>query len=211
MKDSLYKLVLSKQSLDLLSTINSIEDYDNFYLAGGTSLALQIGHRKSIDLDFFSPQEFKSSIIHSFGQKYEITSLHDNSIELTSKNTRLFFFFFAFPLYKKIVVKENIRLAHPIDIGLMKLLALQGRTAKKDIIDLYFLNKYIIRLGALLKIFEKHYPKESFNSYDSLKTLLDPAVLETQPMPVMLKKCTWKKCYDLVKEKVSNHIKMIVL
>lgn len=211
MKNNLHEEVLSSQAYDLLKSICSNASYKSFYLAGGTALALQLGHRKSIDLDLFSPKEFKSTIIKKLNVKYDVISLHDNSIELIVNDTKLFFFFFAFPLTRKLIVKNNTRLAHPLDIGLMKLLSLQGRSARKDIIDLFFIDKRVMKLEKLLDTFEKHYPRESFNSYDSLKSLIDIETLDAQPMPKMLKKCSWDECFAIVKQKVSSHIRRLVL
>lgn len=205
----LYKEVISQKGYDLLKNIQSNKVLKNFYLVGGTALALQLGHRKSCDLDLFSQQGFKNSIVNNIDVDYKVISLHDNSIELEIQSSKVFFFYFAFPLYKKLLNIKGIRLADPVDIGLMKLLSLQGRTVRKDIIDLYFLDKEVMKLSNLLEIFEKHYPKESFNSYDSLKTLIDPKVLEDQPMPEMLKRCSWKKCLSLVQERVRTHLKKV--
>ncbi len=81
---------------------------------------------------------------------------------------------------------------------------------KKDIIDLYFIDKEVIRLNKLLGIFEKHYPKESLNSYDSLKTLIDIHLIESQPMPEMLKRCSWKECLSIVQEAIRKHLIRVV-
>ncbi|HEC65605.1 MAG TPA: hypothetical protein ENI23_09935 [bacterium] len=204
---SLHKQVVSKRTYKLLQDITQNRYFKEFYLVGGTALALQIGHRVSEDLDFFSQDEFKSNIIKKIKKSHEIVSLHDNSIEVIIENTKVFFFYFAFPLLNKIRKTESIRMADPIDIGLMKLLALQGRTTKKDIIDLYFIDKEVIELEDLLERFEKRYPKESFNSYKSLKTLLDYSSLDSEKLPRVIKRVNWKKVSDLVSSKVSKHLK----
>lgn len=206
----IHREVISSEAFNLLKDILSNKNFSNFYLVGGTALALQIGHRKSHDLDLFSQKEFKSNVVKNIDYKYRIISLHDNSIELDIKDNKLFLFYFAFPLYKRLIIKEGLRVAHPVDIGLMKLLSLQGRTIRKDIIDLYFIDKEVIKLEKLLKIFESHYPKESFNSYDSLKTLIDTSHLAKQPILKMLRKCQWEDCWKSVKNKIANHIREFV-
>jgi hypothetical protein len=206
----LKKETLPKHSFKLLQEIASIKTFEEFYLAGGTALALQIGHRESIDLDFFTGKEFKTAILSKFPTTYQVVSLNDNSIELIAERTKVFFFYFAFPLYKDLINVEGIRFADPVDIGLMKLLALQGRTTRKDIIDLYFIDKEIMPLEELLQLFEKHYPSESFNSYNSLKTILSTSTLENQPMPKMMKEVNWDECLELVTRKVTGHIKNLL-
>ncbi len=210
MDNKLYLNTLPTHSQELLVSLMDMTTFNDFYLVGGTALALQIGHRISVDLDLFTNKEFSSNIIESIKNDVKILSLSDNSIEIVKNDTKLFFFYFNFKKYKELKTIGNIRLADPVDIGLMKLLALQGRTSRKDMIDLYFLDKKIIELEELLKIFETHYPKESFNSYSSLKTLFDMNEFINQPMPKMIEEAEWDEVVDTVTEKVARHIKNLV-
>ena len=210
MNKKLHKEVISEKLNSLLESINSKPSFEDFYLVGGTALALFLGHRKSIDLDFFSQNEFTTSLTHNIKEHYKVISLNRNSIELEIKGAKILFLYFAFPLYSEKLVFDNIRFASPIDIGLMKLLSLQGRTTKKDIVDLFFIDKEILDLSELLDVFENHYPKESFNSYDSLKNLLDKSFLYGQPDPNMIKQCEFKECLSVVSKKVSKHIRKLV-
>lgn len=205
----LYESVLSAHAFSTLQKIMTNKLFKNFYLAGGTALALQLGHRKSEDLDLFSAKEFKSNIVVKL-KDYKVISLGDNSIEIAIGKTKLFFFYFAFPLFKDIIHVEKLRMADPVDIGLMKLLALQGRTCKKDIMDLFFIDKNVIPLQELLEIFEQHFPKESFNSYSSIKTLLDPNQLSKTPTPKMIEAVSWQDAYNLVQAKVMKHIRELI-
>ncbi len=207
----LYKQVLPDKSFKLLESIQSNPAFNNLYLAGGTSLALQIGHRISIDLDFFTDKEFETSIMSEFPEKYEVNLLNKNSIEIFSQNTKVFFFYFAFPLKYPVNKIENLRFANSIDVGLMKLLALQGRSTRKDIIDLYYIDKEVMHLEKLLDLFETHYPKESFNSYKSLKQIIDFSKLENEPNPRMFRDdFDWEECKDVVSKKVSEHIRKLL-
>jgi len=198
---------LPDYSFKLLEELMGNKELQNFYLVGGTALALQLGHRVSIDIDLFSQKEFPANLVNTLdGKNYDTLSIHNNSIEIIISSTKVMLFYFAFPLYKKTQLIENIRISHPIDIGLMKLLALQGRSTKKDIIDLYFIDKKVIKLEALLDLFEKHFPKSSFNSYDSLKTLIDVRSFSDEPMPRMFEDIEWENALDLVSGKVTKHI-----
>lgn len=207
----LFKQTLSKKSFQLLKYINSHKEFREFYLAGGTSLSLQIGHRESIDLDFFTPKEFSSNIIDSLKKDYKAIAIHNNSIEVIMDETKVFFFYFGFPLLKDLKLIDEIRFANPIDIGLMKLLAVQGRTTRKDIIDLYFIDKEIIPLEDLIDLFQKNYPKEKFNSVDSLKSLLDTDLFEFQPMPKMLRDFEWESSKEYVIYKLINYLSKNIL
>jgi len=207
----LHKQTLSPESISLLLNINSHKDFKDFYLVGGTSLSLQIGHRESIDLDFFSQVEFPSNKIELLKTPYQAIGIHNNSIEVIMNNTKVFFFYFAFPRFKDIKTIEGIRFADPIDIGLMKLLTLQGRTTRKDIIDLYYIDKEIIPIKDLIDIFQYHYPKEKFNSIDAIKSLLSNESLEMQPMPKMLKDFDWETSKEIVVEKLMKSLSKYLL
>ena len=206
----LHKETLREESFQLLQFINSHIDFKQFYLAGGTSLSLQIGHRESIDLDFFTQEEFSSNIINSLNKEYKAIGLHNNSIEVIIDNTKIFFFYFAFPRFKSLKIINQIRFADPIEVGLMKLLALQGRTTRKDIIDLYFIDREIIPLEELLEIFQNHYPKEKFNNVDSLKSLLNNDIFDMQPMPKMLKEFDWDESKAHVVEKLIKYLSKLI-
>lgn len=207
---TLHKEILSSNTFKLLQKIQGIPEFKNFYLAGGTALALQLRHRKSVDLDFFTNVEFKSSIVTNFPEKYSVMSIFDNSIELISMDTKVFFFYFGFPLSNEVKEVDQIMMADPFDIGLMKLLALQGRTTKKDIIDLYFLDQEFIKLEILLEKFEEVYPKDSFNNYQSFKKLLDFENVKNQPEPIVVKPYNWNDCMQLVETKITKHIQQLL-
>jgi len=198
--------VLPRASLELLKVIMSDRVFKDFYLVGGTNLALKLGHRESHDLDFFSQKEFSSNIVDDKFNKVRVISKQDNSIELLVNKTKVFFFRFAYPLYKNLQIIDGIRFADSIDVGLMKLLALQGRTTRKDIIDLYFIDRNVISLKELLLIFEKFYPKESFNSYDSVKKLIGHEFLTREPAPKLLIGVNWNECLQTVEKAIIDHI-----
>lgn len=200
--------ILHKKSYDLLKELMRDDNLHDFYLAGGTALALQLKHRVSVDLDLFTPHEFPANLL----DQYEITDVigkYKNSIEVLINDTKVFLFQYSYPLQKKLLLQEEIRLADPVDIGFMKLLALQGRTTKKDIIDLYFIDQEIIPLEELLTQFERAYEKHSFNAYQNFKKLfdLDPT---TQPDPYLIKNVPWEKAFSLVQKKLNTHIKQLL-
>ena len=183
----------------------------NFYLAGGTALALQIGHRFSDDFDLFTDVEFGIDVITDLNYEFEVISRHPNSIEIFIDNTKVFFFYFGFELIKPTIEIESTVMADPIDIGLMKLLALQGRSSKKDIIDLYYIHKQVIQLDSLLDLFEDHYAKDSFNSYSSLKKLLDFEQIKNQPDPIVLAPdYDWEECKSTVSKYIVEHINNLI-
>ncbi|MDQ6985974.1 MAG: nucleotidyl transferase AbiEii/AbiGii toxin family protein [Candidatus Dojkabacteria bacterium] len=209
--DHLYKNVIKKESLDLLSHIQSNKHFNQFYLAGGTALSLQIGHRESIDLDLFSPKPFKRNIVIDLNlnqfSDYSEVFMNDNSIDLIASRTKVFLWYYAYELTREVLSCEGFRLADPVDIGLAKLLAIQGRNTRKDIIDLFFIDKEIIKLEELLEIFDKERNEESLNKINNYKRLFDYEKLELDVMPKMIVDFDWQECLDLVTSKISKHVR----
>ncbi len=204
----MHKKAISKKLLTSLNNISKIKSLENFFLAGGTALALQIGHRVSDDIDFFSLKEFKSSLFHLINKKLSVKaiSVSDESIEFIHNGIKVLLMYWGYPLQEKFVNWEGIKLTHPRDIGFMKLLCLQGRTSKKDIIDLYFIHKKVIQLDELISDFNEIYPKDSFNSYDSFKKLINRDILEKDEMPKMLEDVLWDKAFKTVKNALKAYV-----
>jgi hypothetical protein len=134
---------------ELLRAIGQHDFASRFYLAGGTALALAIGHRRSRDLDFFSTQD-------EVGQSTQreilraLPSLSPMVVEqspgnfvLALHNVLVGFFSYSAPLIAPPRQLEQIALASLADIGLMKLDALITRGSRKDFYDVYFIARAI--------------------------------------------------------------------
>ncbi len=148
---------------ELLSAIGQARFTHRFYLAGGTALALILGHRRSADLDFFSEideilektrQEIIRYLIKDPSQIIENT---DGNLLLIIKDTRIGFFGYGYPLIKSVVELEGVRIASIEDIGLMKLDALISRGARKDFYDLFFISQ-AVPIDDLLELGKIKYP-----------------------------------------------------
>lgn len=117
-----------------------------FILVGGTAIALQIGHRKSIDFDLF-----KTTAINKNRIKFKINELNFSkhiifedidSIHYIVNDVKLTFFFFPFPIIGTIKLKDGIKMPDLLTLAAMKFYALGRRAKWKDYIDIYFLLKY---------------------------------------------------------------------
>jgi len=113
-----------------------------FYLAGGTALALQLGHRRSYDLDFFSPTEdipFIRQPLESALASFDpiLADAAWGNLVYLAGDVRVGFYGYGYPMVTPFIVADGVRLASVLDIGLMKLDALQGRASRKDFHDLY--------------------------------------------------------------------------
>lgn len=196
----------TKRVLESLGETDFIKD---FYLAGGTALALQIGHRKSIDLDWFSKKGFSNAelkyVLSELGLgKLKIYSEDEKTLNVDLHGVKTSFFgyryrtLFPFEKYNK-----NVNLASIADIACMKVDAISSRGSKKDFIDLYFmLQKY--SLEELLNFFDKKYREIEYNHLHILKSLIYFQDAESDPMPLMLKKINWKDVKNELKKRVKK-------
>ena len=135
--------ILSKQQQELLQVIKKFRR--NFYLVGGTAIALQIGHRQSIDFDLFSNNSLKKRTIHG---KLDESKHHrklifesNNQIHFLMNSVKLTFFHYPFEIIPDLDFNGIIKLPSLLDLAAMKTLALGGRAKWKDYVDLYFLFK----------------------------------------------------------------------
>jgi hypothetical protein len=134
-----------------------------FYLAGGTGLALQLGHRRSVDLDFFSEKDevdlqARQGIVQAFAALSP--TIAENSIGnlvLIVEGVRVGFFSYHYPLLQTAWQVEGVNVASVTDIGLMKLDALVSRGSRKDFYDLYAISQQI-PLADLLERSATKYP-----------------------------------------------------
>lgn len=167
MQANLFFDILDDQRKSLLPLFSVFKN--NYYLAGGTGLALQIGHRDSVDFDLFSTKSFSTEELFK-----EISSIFlgktlkniqeekDTLSVLVENKVKLSFFTHPYLLLEPLIESEYFNLCSLLDIGCMKLSALISRSMQKDYIDLYFISQKI-GLDALLNSVEKKYPSLDLN------------------------------------------------
>jgi predicted nucleotidyltransferase component of viral defense system len=166
--------ILDKKRLDILPIISGFKK--EFYLAGGTALALQLGHRDSIDFDFFKNGDFDTKKLFEELKEafhdYEIKKVQDEKNTLTiilNENIKISFFAYKYKLLFPLIDEEYLSIASVKDIACMKLSAITSRATEKDYVDLYYILQDI-SLDELLKL-----SKEKFSSIDEniiLKSLI---------------------------------------
>ncbi|MBU1104722.1 nucleotidyl transferase AbiEii/AbiGii toxin family protein [Candidatus Parcubacteria bacterium] len=181
----------TRKNLALLGKSGLAKD---FYLAGGSSLALNLGHRISEDLDFFSNKNFDLfQIVNSLSSLGTLTvDVQTTKTFLGNFNgTKLSFFYYELPLLKPTDDFLGISIANPVDVGCMKLDAISGRGLKKDFVDLYFITQEVIPLDGLLEMFREKVAKKNYNFIHLAKSLtyFDDA----QDKVTMLKDYDWEK------------------
>lgn len=137
---------------------------DKFYLAGGTAIALYLGHRDSVDFDFFSPdgfdlRELVKQIKAAFnGLSIQEINVQPNTLILVIDGVNMSFFKLEEPMLEPFTETEHLKLASLSDIGCMKLGAILARYVLKDYVDLYAICKDHIPLRELLDKAKIKYP-----------------------------------------------------
>lgn len=144
---------------------------DKYYLAGGTALALQINHRRSIDLDFFSYKKISAETITSWleqnyrDKEFKIVFRKTDQLDINIMGVKVSFIHYPFTLVNPLLEGANItpslpglKIANVKEIALMKAYVLGRRTSFRDYIDLYYIlkNKYAT-LGDIIKECQKKY------------------------------------------------------
>lgn len=170
----------------------------DWYLAGGTALALQVGNRKSVDLDFFTTKK-----------DFDVKKLLDNFIKNTEwqtdveeKNTiygTLFKAKISFISYSSFIPKQDfiqyglINILSPVDIAVMKVIAVSQRGRKRDFFDLYWCAKNIESLDNLIKKLKEQYPSVAHDYNHILKSLVYFEDAESDPEPEIYFNISWKE------------------
>lgn len=200
---------IDPSTLELLIALQKIKGINKTRLVGGTSLALQIGHRISVDLDFFAYnlQEDLLSIIASIkneGYTIEIRKQSSNILIAMIDNVKVDIVNYPYPWIDNEICEQHIRLASDKDIAAMKLSAITNRGSKKDFIDLYYLLK-TYSLEQILSFYSQKYNDGSdFMVLKSL-TYFDDAEMEVSPL-LFDKLIAWEN----IKEKITSEVKKLI-
>lgn len=156
----LHKTTIDASALELLIKLMDDERLKNFVLVGGTALALQLGHRISVDIDLFSFESFnENELADYFRSKYhfELDFISKNTLKGEINGVQLDCIAHQYPWINSPFIDENIRLAGFEDIAAMKLNAIAGNGSRiKDFIDIAFLSCKI-PFFKMLKAYEVKY------------------------------------------------------
>lgn len=167
---------------------------DNAYLAGGTALALHLGHRESIDFDFFSAETFDpiklSQKLSGIGTFIE-TFAKGISLIGEFNGVKMSYFQYEYPMLKPTMKHLGVALADLHDIAAMKLVAICDRSTKKDYIDLFTLAQSGLPLDDMFALYDKKYRKFESNKFTIIKSLTYFDDADTDEMPRMFAKTTW--------------------
>ena len=199
----------TKKALDFLSLQNWLKQSD-WYLAGGTALALSAGHRKSLDLDFFNTQKNidNNELLSNFleNKNWDTNLNKKNTIygELLGAKVS----FIAYPFF---VPKQNylrygsINVLAPKDVAVMKIIAISQRGRKRDFFDLYWCVHNVEPLENIILKLKEQCPSVAHGYHHILKSLVYFEDADADLDPEIYFKVTWKE----VKRFFTKEIPMI--
>lgn len=189
MKKLFYNILDNEQAV-ILPELREFKN--NFYLAGGTALSLWLGHRKSIDFDFFTQKSFSvekllEKLKNIFGDSYvDMIQGEKDTLSVLisrgSKKVKVSFFVHKYGLVENTLDFKDVKLASVLDIACMKMLSITTRSVIKDYVDLYFIFKKI-SLKEILMTLKNKYPKLDHNIV--LKSLVYFDDIEDEPIIYM--------------------------
>ena len=204
----IYKNILSEKHLEVLKKLKSLPK--GTYMAGGTALALQLGHRTSLDFDFYTKEHFETEIVlKSFQQDVpdiKIERIAKDTLILDADGISVSLFYYPYELIRNLVSFEGINLASIGDVAAMKMLAVSMRGKRRDFIDVYYLLQKF-SLEEIIKFTIEKYP--SYQPMVILKGLIYFKDAEKEDfsrgIKVFDKDFSWEKVKKKIFEEVEKY------
>jgi len=193
-------------TLGLLKQLQSLSILSEMRLVGGTSLALQIGHRKSIDIDLFGNLSADyENLVDELKTLGEVVSLKNskNIHSLLINEIKVDIVNYEYKWLTNKITTDNIHLATIEDIAAMKLNAIIGRGSKKDFIDLFFILKDY-SLATLIDFYTKKYNDGS--TFLVLKSLTYFEDADMEEMPFMFNNIDWQTIKNNIKKAHAEYV-----
>jgi len=165
----------------------------DFYLAGGTGLALHLGHRRSRDLDFFSTPAFQEDALVAEMQHlrgFALTAKAPHTLHAVLQSARVSFLSYPYPVLFPFADFSGVRVADPRDIACMKISAIASRGTRRDFVDLHSVSK-LYGLAELLELFRHKFAQASYSLVHVLKSLTYFDDADEDPLPDMLVPLDW--------------------
>lgn len=209
-----FSAVRPPSTLAILKTLMKLEVLNDFFLVGGTALALQLGHRVSVDLDLFTRKEFDcENILMALRDKFQfnivkkqdknLMILHLSDQKFPGHSVKVDFLRYPYKLIDDMIQTDGLRILSVKDIIPMKLSAISGRGAKKDFYDIYHLLDDFT-LPQMMGFFSKKYPDTAH--FQVLKSLLYFVDADNDLDPVSLKKVFWEDIKSKIRNAVNDYL-----
>jgi hypothetical protein len=183
-----------------------------FYLAGGTALAIQVGHRRSIDFDWFTPSRIADPLrlaadLRQPLRDFEVTGTEAGTLHGSAGAVKFSFLEYPYPALVEPVAwpEYSCRLASLEDLASMKLSAIGSRGAKKDFVDIYALGRTRFSLADMLSLYQRKFSVRDVGHIVMSLSYFDDA--EAEEMPEMLWDVDWPEIRRTIERWVQGLMK----
>lgn len=189
----MFESVLLPQTKSLLEKLDEGKLPKGSYLAGGTAVALHLGHRRSADLDFFTKEEFvetqwEQKLKKEFG--FKLLKRDWQTLIGYVSNVKISLFSYNYKQIAPLEFYKHIPIASLQDLGAMKLDTILGRGTKRDIVDIYFLSQRL-SLKKLFEFYQKKYGNLEEREIMLKKALIFFGDANKDEMPDMIIRTDW--------------------
>lgn len=202
----MFENILSSQTKKFLDRIKPENLPKDTYLAGGTAVALRLGHRRSADLDFFAPYEFVEKAWEEKWQKefdFRLTQRDWQTLIGFIGKVKISLFYYKYPLIGSLDSLNDVAVASEADLAAMKLDTILGRGTKRDLIDIYFLAKKF-SLAKLFEYYQKKYCNLCERELMLKKALIYFDEADKDEMPQMRVPFNWRQVKKWLVEEVRK-------
>lgn len=190
--------VIGPSTETALGAIAAAKLEPSFYLAGGTGLALRLGHRRSLDLDFFAEDRMdEETVLRDLLRLGELSVVAKakETLDVYLFETKVSFLTYPYPVLFPFDSYAGVPVADPRDIACMKISAISSRGTRRDFFDLHMVAK-AYGLDELLRLFERKYARVRYNRVHVLKSLVYFEDAEKDPPPALLIELPWQETKD---------------
>ncbi|MDD4225851.1 MAG: nucleotidyl transferase AbiEii/AbiGii toxin family protein [Mariniphaga sp.] len=208
----LHKETIDQPTLELLKKLQQKKYLKDFFLVGGTALALLYGHRKSVDIDLFSNFSFDTErLLENLSSDFQFQLFFsaENTIKGSINGTQVDIIAHRYPLIRKPVKEEGISILAVEDIAAMKLnaIAVSGQRVK-DFIDIYYLLDYF-SLHELISFYKEKYTR--FNEVNVLKSItwFNDVALEDWPVILKDKEINWDEVKNRIIKETEIYLEQL--
>lgn len=191
----------------LLHRLGPVATRHDFYLGGGTAVAIHIGHRRSVDLDWFTSDAVADPLrlaetLRGSGIDSLTLSVDEGTLHTQLEGIRTSFLEYRYPMLQSLVdwPEFGCRLASLRDLACMKLSAIAGRGSKKDFIDVYALGRTGFDVAGMADSYQQKFQTEDIGHVVMSLTYFDDA--DEEDMPEMI----WDVGWEEVKETIEGWI-----
>jgi hypothetical protein len=182
----------------------------HYYLGGGTTIAIYLGHRHSVDLDWFTEEGITDPMrlaqnIRDKGIPFVTGQIERGTLHGTISGVRISFLEYKYPLLKPLIIwqKAACQLATLEDLACMKLSALTQRGSKKDFVDIYALGLRYFSLRDMLRLYQKKFSVEDMGHVLYGLSYFDDADKEKLP------KMFWDTDWRTIKKTIQGWVKEV--